>query len=759
MKMSWKKMICTAITAVLGGAMCANASLATDVNLIVNPGFESGVGEPWQPEGSGTSLAVSTNALNGVSSAEVTFTASDNKGIRQAFPLDAGDRLETYTLTAWINHNGQAQTVIYRLGLWEFEPGTVTFNNSNWVTVQPGTTGWQELSLTVQLSSANADSLRAVVYCAPQGNPKEPGTFLVDDVSLIKHSVAESMPVGVNVFENPGIEEATIDPWNPQGGGSSIAITNVPQNGLQSAKVNFTGDFDGMMQDLPVIDDDALARYTVSCSVNTDGYTDPMIFRAEVWEFGPGGVTFHSGPWLTVPAGSSGWVDVSHTATLTDPDATSIRGGIICAPQGSPKLAGYFLADDFSLVKELIATPFPEIDTPNLLANGEFTQATNTVNLNPGFRDDWYTVTGSLSDWTGFWGKFADLVDWTHYYADPNTPGVHTEIGTTNNPSLLADGPEFSLDGTDKFNTDFNVAEGLMNLNSAGGYRNGMMQIVSAASIDPALTYDFAVEAAATAGNDHDAATFTAGFTLGSGTAATNLANAIPGALIQMSATNLPSTAGTLQTFQVSGADLLAGGQINLLVENLNTDPIPGFPNVDPGDVTGAENVSQVRLYSVSLTAPAVFGDLDKDGYVTILDVNLANSYLDGSVDGGDDAATRQDIEIGNGNTSAEALVLLNLVDFDIDGSDYFDAADVTALEALIPPLAIESWTMDELGNFVISVNGMTPGVTYHLRRTTDLSGGTFDTIVDSQAPASSPAATMTDTSPPADAAFYRVSE
>ena len=45
-----------------------------------------------------------------------------------------------------------------------------------------------------------------------------------------------------------------------------------------------------------------------------------------------------------------------------------------------------------------------------------------------------------------------------------------------------------------------------------------------------------------------------------------------------------------------------------------------------------------------------------------------------------------------------------------------------------------------------------------HLKRSTDLVNGAFDTDVDTLTPASA-AATMTDTNPPAGAAFYKVTD
>lgn len=385
-----------------------------------------------------------------------------------------------------------------------------------------------------------------------------------------------------------------------------------------------------------------------------------------------------------------------------------------------------------------LATPFPTIADPDLLVNGGFTQITNEVPVGGG----WYTVNGSLSDWSGFWGLSANLIGWSHYHADPNDLGLL--IGNTNS------GPDagFVLDGTDKLNTDFNSNDGILNLNSSGEYRNGMMQTLGAVSIDPALTYELTVDVKKNAAHDHSSATFTLALTSGSGADATNLVNAVTGGLLQIPTASLSDSYDT-QTLQISGAELT--GTLNVLIENLNTEAANTTPE-DPA------NVSQVTIAGVSLSYPTAEGDLNKDGYINANDVALANSYLDGSIDGGDDAVTRQNQEIANGNTPAEALALLNLTDFDIDGDGTFDAADVTALEALVPPLMIVSGAMDGSGNLDVDVSGMIPGTTYHLKRSTDLVSGSFDTTVDSVTPASE-SATMTDTNPPADTAFYMISD
>lgn len=469
---------------------------------------------------------------------------------------------------------------------------------------------------------------------------------------------------------------------------------------------------------------------------------------------------------ITVNGGQSGTQTWSSVGEIDDFKFNTI--GLL-----APYNAGEVFTFD-NVVVQVLAAPdaFPAYADPtNLIDNGGFTQSENEEDSNPTSLAGWYTVRGSNSDWgnigsgnNGFWGKFADLVRWTHYNEDPNN--LASEIGTVNNPTLEPDDAEYTLDGTDKLNTDFNPSSGLLNLNSAGSYRNGMIQtdILTGETINPDVNYEFSVDATATAGNDHALATFTTALTLGADvTAGTNLSNALGGTLQQISAASLPTSAGTLQTVQISGADLLAAqgsGTVNVLVQNLNTDPVPGFPDVDPSDVTGAENVSQVRIYSVSLKVAISLGDVNKDGVIDQDDVDLANLYLSGN--GGNTAAARMAVLMAApyNYTAEEALAALNLTDFDIDSDNDFDAADVTALEALlvVPDVVIESSGFNGT-SFEVQVSGLVNGTTYYLMRDSDLSDGADFTTEADSVEASSDTATLSDDNPPADQAFYRVTD
>ena len=739
-----------AIASLALGAITAQAELASGVNVLTNSGFEDVTISPWTAQGPATNSISTSTVQTGAQSVQVDHTdAGTNQGIQQVLSIDSADALQEYTISASINHNGQSQTIGYRVALWEFGPSGTIFHDSDWVWVAPGTSGWQDYSMTTELSNADSDSLWAVVYCAPQGG--QAGTIFVDDVSLVK---TPPLPSNVNLLENPGYEEATTAPWF--GETTTISISNTSQTGAQSLLVDFPGqDFVGIGQNLPIGPADRLEEFTATCSVNNDSHSEAIGYKIGIWENSPtSGWTFNESDYIWVGAGSSDWVDLSYTATLTDSTATSVRAVVFVAPQGSPKVTGHFLIDDFSLIKTVDVTAFPGIaNNSELLVNGGFTQVENE---NPvgGVLGNWYTVDGSLSDWSGFWDSSATLTGWAHYHEDPNNLGAL--IGNVNS------GPDagFVLDGTDKLNTDFNTVSGMLNLNSSGSYRNGMRQALDGLAIDTSLTYVLSIDAIKQSGNDHSSATFTYALTAGADEAtAINFASVVPGTEVQHTSSDaLPTDFGAPVLLYVSGADLQAAdtaGTVNVIMQNLNTE----VANNTPVD---GDNVSQVRVSSVSLAYSIPNGDVNKDGKVDNDDVIMANSYLDGSVDGGDDAATRLAAEIANDNTAAEAMALLGLTDFDTDGDGTFDADDVTVIDDLATALAgagdpISSDAGFNVGDeFEIVVDGLVPNATYYLQRTDDLADGFV--IIDS-VEAAATTETFTDTAPPADNAFYKVTD
>jgi hypothetical protein len=348
-------------------------------------------------------------------------------------------------------------------------------------------------------------------------------------------------------------------------------------------------------------------------------------------------------------------------------------------------------AVDLAVVQvSYVVQAFPAIADPvgpNLIPNGDFTSS-SSVSPATSPNNTW-NILGSFGDWPGATGCTAVADNWAHYYADPD--GLVPAVGT---PHVINGTGE--LDGTFYLDTHYSALDHIT-LNSVMNYRNGMKSedVLNGVTIDSGKTYRFTVNAV---GWERPSAIFTAALTDASGSAVTNPANAIADALLTDSLADWDGT----QTVDVDGADLLAAGQVNVIFDQVNPVDIPGFPgSVAPGDVSNAELVSQIKVYSVSLAEllSAGVGDVNKDGVVNQDDVDLANSYLDGSIDGGDDAATRQADLIAQGMTAEDALAYLNLTDFDVDGDGTFDADDVVAIEDMLGPpvlqVAMSGATMD----------------------------------------------------------------
>lgn len=327
----------------------------------------------------------------------------------------------------------------------------------------------------------------------------------------------------------------------------------------------------------------------------------------------------------------------------------------------------------------LLALPFPavpELFGPELISNGDFAAITNETPNPPNGR---WNVTGTFGDWEGATNQTADLTGWSPYYGDPSN--LVPAVGT---PHVIDGNGE--LDGT--FYLDSHITGGLVILDSVMDFKNGMMQedIFNGQTIDPAAIYRLSVDATSVAwAGGSSNALFTAALT--SGSDATNLNNAVSGSLLMSAVSDLSLSAGYPLVGQISGADL--SGQINMVFEHVNTTPIPGFPGgVSSNDVANSVLVSQVQVRSVSLVeklAPAA-GDMNRDGLVNDDDLAFANSYLDGSVDGGADAATRVSDWMSLGLTASEALDALNLTEFDINGDGSFDSSDIDALAMLLVP-------------------------------------------------------------------------
>ena len=332
----------------------------------------------------------------------------------------------------------------------------------------------------------------------------------------------------------------------------------------------------------------------------------------------------------------------------------------------------------------LVLAPIPVTSFPvvaaaptNLIANGNFNQITDVV---VGANATTFNINGTFGDYTAFWGSTANLLGWSPFAADP--------FGLTTNVVPFVNDPTKVLNGTYYLDTVVATNNGGITLNSSMSYLNGLIQtnVLNGVTIKSGATFLFMVDPNQAAGTANANSTFTAALTAGSGVNATNLATAVAGSLISVATTNLPTTAGPFLTNTINGASLLAAqgsGPVNVIFDQVNTTPIAGYPtSPNPTDIT---QVAQVRIHNAILRVIVPPNDLNHDGVVDQADVNLAQSYLDGSIDGGASATNRENLLINTyGFTTNQALAALNLKSFDINGDGYFDATDVTALQALV---------------------------------------------------------------------------
>ena len=351
-----------------------------------------------------------------------------------------------------------------------------------------------------------------------------------------------------------------------------------------------------------------------------------------------------------------------------------------------------------------------------------------------------YNITGSFGTFDPFDGDYATAEYWDYSVEDPNL--ISTVMDTYNFTN------SWYIDAL--VNTNENRVGGQLSFNALADFRHIMTQTdaLSAATIDAGATYRLSVDAEAggTGQYDNDSGTFAVELTDGGGQ-------------IAALSDNVANWSG-VKTVDISG-DLLDDGSVNVVFDMIATNAIPGYPATAPHNdpsLIAKINVSEISL--VEVYEYSIY-DVNQDGVVDQADVDLANSYLDGSVDGGADAATRQAQLTAGGLTDAQALAALNLTAFDVNGDGVFDAADVAAIEsAALGSFSIISGEMDGFGDFVVTVDvsALGAGKTMYLKRSENLVLGPITNIVDSGVTAGS-TLELKDTTAPAGQAFYQVTD
>ncbi len=355
----------------------------------------------------------------------------------------------------------------------------------------------------------------------------------------------------------------------------------------------------------------------------------------------------------------------------------------------APLLGTKFSIDNIILGRTTSTEAFPAINIvkTNIVKNGDLSQVSNLVlsGINNGAAD----INGGNGHYGPFRGSSVDVDHWTPYNNNPNSivEAVNGPDGTGLNLLNQAG----TTQGSYYLDTHWSTTNESFSLNSAGGYLNGLIQtdILNGVTIDPSATYELSFD---TNFNETRPSNPNSNFkvALTVGTNSTNPATAVAGSLFdqQLSAFN----SGDVQTLTISGAALKAaqdsGQPVNLIVQSQANTSIVNFPGTPvPDNHVDSAVFTQVQVDNFSLAKQFVQqpGDVNKDGFVTQADVNLAQLYHDGN--GGETAFKRQ-TDLANAPSAplaSDILASLNLTDFDLVAPfDFFDQADVDAIAALV---------------------------------------------------------------------------
>lgn len=198
----------------LGGA----PAHAADVNLVKNPGFESGLSNWTCSSDSGTTVA--SPAHSGTSALKATPAGSDDAQCAQTVSVRPNS---SYTLSAWV------QGSYAYLGA----SGTGTTDVSTWT---PSASGWQQLSTTF---STGANTTSVTVYTHGwYGQP----AYVADDVTLTgpgdPGDPGDPVPAAPGGLTAKAASSSSVAlAWNPVSGATGY---NVYRDGTKAQSVSGT---------------------------------------------------------------------------------------------------------------------------------------------------------------------------------------------------------------------------------------------------------------------------------------------------------------------------------------------------------------------------------------------------------------------------------------------------------------------------------------------------------------------------------------
>ncbi|MGW2367594.1 chitinase [Streptomyces sp. NPDC001667] len=211
-------LLATALAATGLTAFGGSPAHAADVNLVKNPGFESGLSNWTCSSDSGTT--VTSPAHSGTSALKATPAGSDDAQCAQTVTVRPNS---SYTLSAWVQGS-----YVY-LGA----SGTGTTDVSTWT---PSASGWQQLSTTF---STGANTTSVTVYTHGwYGQP----AYVADDVALTgpgdPGGPGDPVPAAPGGLTAKAASSSSVAlSWNPVSGATGY---NVYQDGTRTQSVSGT---------------------------------------------------------------------------------------------------------------------------------------------------------------------------------------------------------------------------------------------------------------------------------------------------------------------------------------------------------------------------------------------------------------------------------------------------------------------------------------------------------------------------------------
>ena len=170
-------------------------------------------------------------------------------------------------------------------------------------------------------------------------------------LTVLSMLVIGAVVAQANLIVNGGFEDAPTSPWVAANGAVLSINTASANSGSQSGQIDFPDyDLANIYQNISIVPADRLLTYTLSFSVNVEGYSELIGILPAMGEWNSvDPITFQFGTHEWIAAGTTGWQTFSQDFTLSQADGTLVQPKFYFYPQGDPKAAGSLLMDDISM--------------------------------------------------------------------------------------------------------------------------------------------------------------------------------------------------------------------------------------------------------------------------------------------------------------------------------------------------------------------------------------------------------------------------